>query len=60
MFCFEKAKWEIDYEYNLEATNNIKQCEFSLNRIFKGGNLKEIKYEIIKPNANLTDSINDD
>ena len=60
LFCFEKAKWQIDYEYNLEAPSNIKQCEFSLNRIFKGGNLKEIKYEIIKPNANLTDSINDD
>ena len=60
LFCFEKAKWEIDYEYNLEAPSNIKKCEFSLNRIFKGGNLKEIKYEIIKPNANLTDSINDD
>ena len=60
LFCFEKAKWEIDYEYDLEAANNIQKCEFSLNRIFKGGNLKEIKYEIIKPNANLTDSTNDD
>lgn len=60
LFCFEKAKWEIDYEYNLEAANNIQKCEFSLNRLFKGGNLKEIKYEIIKPNAQLTDSTNDD
>ena len=60
LFCFEKAKWEIDYEYYLEAENNIKQCDFSLNRLFKGGNLKEIKYDIIMPNANLTDSTNDD
>ena len=60
LFCFEKGKWDIDYQYDLEAENNIQKCEFTFNRIFKGGNLKEIKYDIIKPNANLTDSTNDD
>ena len=54
-FCFEKSRWEIDYEYILEAPNNIKKCEFSLNKIFKGGNLKEILYDI-QPEKNLIDS----
>ena len=47
-FCFENAKWDIDYEYTLEAINNIKFCEFSMKKIFKGGNLNEIQYNISK------------
>ena len=54
-FCLEKVIWEIDYEYILKAPNNIKKCEFTLNKIFKGGNLKEIKYDI-KHEANLIDT----
>ena len=54
-FCFEKVIWEIDFEYILEAPINIKKCEFTLNKIFKGGNLKEIKYDI-KHEANLIDT----
>ena len=54
--CLEKARWEIEYEYILEAQNNIKKCEFSMNKIFKGGNLKEIEYNINKDGANLIDS----
>ena len=53
-FCFEKARWEIDYEYILESQNNIEKCEFILNKIFKGGNLKEIQYDI-NHEANLTE-----
>ena len=54
-FCFEKAKWEIDQEYLLEANNNIAHCEFTINKIYKGGNLKEIQYDI-NHEANLVDS----
>ena len=59
-FCYKKAKWEIEYEYILEATNNIKHCKFSSSRLFKGGNLKEIKYDIIRDNANFIDSKDED
>jgi hypothetical protein len=55
-FCFEKAKWDIDYEYTLEAINNIKFCEFSMKKIFKGGNLNEIQYNISKEESNLVES----
>ena len=55
-FCFEKARWEIENEYILEANNNINHCEFSLNKIYKGGNLNEIKYDITKDGAELIDS----
>ena len=54
-FCYESAKWEIDYEYLLEAPNNINYCEFTLNKIYKGGNLKEIQYDI-QNEANLTEA----
>ena len=54
-FCYESAKWEIDYEYLLQAPNNINYCEFTLNKIYKGGNLKEIQYDI-KKEGNLTES----
>ena len=54
--CFEKAKWDIEYEYILEAQNNISNCEFTLNKIFKGGNLKDIQYDINNKGANLIDS----
>ena len=56
IFCYKRAIWEIEYEYILEAENNIKHCKFSTARLFKGGNLKEIKYDIIKENANFIDS----
>ena len=45
-FCLNKGLWEIELEYLLEANDNIKRCEFTLNKIFKGGNLKEIQYDI--------------
>ena len=55
-FCFEKARWEIENEYVLEANNNIKFCEFTLNKIYKGGNLNEIQYNITQNGAELIDS----
>ena len=57
-FCYEKARWDIDYEYTLEGNNNIKDCEFIIGKIFKGGNLKELKYDINKNGASLIDSGN--
>ena len=47
-FCFKKASWDIQQEFTLEANNNIKQCAFSMNRLYKGGNLKEKEFKVIK------------
>ena len=57
-FCRKKAKWDIEYEYTLDANSNIKDCEFSLNKVFKGGNLKELKYDINKNGATLEEQGN--
>ena len=57
-FCYQKAIWDIDYEYTLEGNNNINNCEFTINKIFKGGNLKELQYDINKDGASLVDSGN--
>ena len=40
-FSFKKASWDIHHEFTLEANENIKQCNFLMNRLYKGGNLKE-------------------
>ena len=62
-FCLKKAKWDIEYEYTVErdsilddeftAIINDDENKFVLNKIFKGGNLKELKYEINKNGATL-------
>ena len=57
-FCRETARWDIDYEYTLEANSNIRDCEFIINKIFKGGNLKELKYDINKNGATLIEQGN--
>ena len=55
-FCREKARWEIEQEYILEASRNIDNCEFTINKIFKGGNLKELRYDMTYNGAELTDT----
>ena len=55
-FCREKARWEIEQEYILEASRNIDSCEFTINKIFKGGNLKELRYDMTYNGAELTDT----
>ena len=47
-FCFKKASWDIQQEFTLEANNNIEQCTFLMNRLYKGGNLKETEFEVIR------------
>ena len=53
-----KAKWDIEYEYTLEANSIIKDCDFTINKIFKGGNLKELKYDMNKNGATLVEQGN--
>ena len=50
-----KGIWDIQQEFVLEAPNNIDQCTFMIDRIFKGGNLKEKEYEIIQENGQFTE-----
>ena len=66
-FSPRKAKWDIEYEYTIEADSNLyneftitdnNDCEFQINKIFKGGNLKELKYEIDKNGATLIEQGN--
>jgi hypothetical protein len=50
-----KGIWDIQQEIVLEAPNNIDQCTFMMNRLFKGGNLKEKEFEIIQENGEFVD-----
>ena len=43
--------WDINKEVTLNSKDNIEKCCYQVSRIFKGGNLKEEFYEIIKENA---------
>jgi hypothetical protein len=51
----KKGAWDIQEEIVLEAKNNIAQCTFLTNRLFKGGNLKEKEFEIIQENGEFVD-----
>lgn len=54
-FSLKKGTWDIQEEITLEAKNNIAQCTFLMNRLFKGGNLKEKEFEIIQENGEFVD-----
>ena len=51
----KKGTWDIQEEFVLESRNNIDQCTFMMNRLFKGGNLKEKEFEIIQENGEFVD-----
>ena len=55
-FCHKTARWEIEQEIVFEAAKNIERCEFEIEKVFKGGNLKELRYDIINEGAFLIDS----
>ena len=59
-FSNKKGKWDIQKEITLEAKENIVKCKFEVNRIFKGGNLKEESYELFKDNAEFIDDLKND
>ena len=52
----KKGVWNIQKEMTLTANSNITSCTFKINRLFKGGNLKEKSYEFIKDNAEFEDN----
>ena len=59
-FCFKKGTWDIYQEFTLSSLSNIEQCKFIMNRLHKGGNLKEYQYDIHKGNGEfIDDQIND-
>ena len=59
-FSFKKASWDIHQEFTLEAKENIEKCKFSMNRIYKGGNLKENEFEVILDNGEYIDDEKED
>jgi hypothetical protein len=59
-FSFKKASWDIHQEFTLEANENIEQCKFVMDRIYKGGNLKEKEFEIIQENGEFIDDEKED
>ena len=54
-FCYQKANWDIYKEFSLSSTGPIKQCSFYMNRLYKGGNLKINKFDVIKNNGEFID-----
>ena len=56
----KKGVWNIQKEITLTAKANITSCTFKINRLFKGGNLKEKSYEFIKDDAQFEDNIKED
>jgi len=56
----KKGVWNIHKEITLTANANITSCVFKINRLFKGGNLKEKSYEFIKDDAQFEDNIKED
>ena len=55
-----KGVWNIQKEIVLTGNANITSCTFKINRLFKGGNLKEKSYELIKDNAEFEDNKTED
>ena len=56
-FSTKKGEWDIQKEITLEGEKNIEKCNFKIDRIFKGGNLEIVSYEIIKENAEFVEDI---
>lgn len=56
----KKGTWDIQEEIVLEANKNIDQCAFIMNRLFKGGNLKEKEFEIIQDHGGFVDDEKED
>ena len=56
----KKGVWNIQKEIVLTGNANITSCTFKINRLFKGGNLKEKSYELIKDNAEFEDNKTED
>ena len=54
-FCFKKGTWDIYQEFTLSSLSYIGQCQFIMNRLHKGGNLKEKQYDIINGNGEFID-----
>ena len=54
----KKGTWDIEKIITLSAEKNIENCVFTTNKVFKGGNLKEKSYELIKDNAEFEDKDN--
>ena len=54
----KKGTWDIEKIITLSAEKNIENCIFTTNKVFKGGNLKEKSYELIKDNAEFEDKYN--
>ena len=54
-FSNKKAEWDIQKEITLQSKENIENCTFKVNRMFKGGNLKVESYEISKDNSEFID-----
>ena len=53
----KKGAWDIQKEITLEGEKNIEKCNFTINRIFKGGNLEIESYEIIKEDAEFSEDL---
>ena len=54
-FCFKKGSWVIYKEITLKSDYIIEQAILEMNRIFKGGNLKENIFEVINENGEFND-----
>ena len=57
-FSIQKGKWDIEKIVTISAEKNIEDCTFISQKYFKGGNLKERSYEIIKDDATFEDKEN--
>ena len=57
-FCFKKGSWVIYKEITLKSDYIIEQATLEMNRIFKGGNLKENIFEVINENGEFIDDEN--
>ena len=56
----KKASWVIYKELTLYANYNIEQCTLIMNRIYKGGNLKELIFEAKNENGKFINDENED
>ena len=51
----KEGEWDIQKEITLKSKENIEKCTFKVNKMFKGGNLKEESYALCKENAEFID-----
>ena len=52
--CYKKALWEYEREYIIEPEENIEEGSLKINKFLKGGNLKELEYNIEHENIEFT------